>query len=413
MEAKVVNEALNDTNWVDAMQEELNEFERNEVWYLTPRPKNYPVVGCKWVFTNKSNENGTIIRNKARLVAKGYSQKEGIDFDETFAPVARLEAIRMFLAYAAYQGFKVHQMDVKSAFLNGKLQEKVYVEQPPGFEGYEHPEYVYRLDKALYGLKQAPRAWYETLSTFLCENKFERGKVDTTLFLKRHKDHILLVQIFVDDIIFGCTNDKLCERFAELMKSKFQMSLMGELKYFIGLQVQQLKGGIFINQSKYLQNTIKKYGLDNASHMKTPMSTSIKIEKDEPRKKINQTMYRGIIGSLLYLTASRPDIQYAVCVYARYQSDPKESHYTALKRILRYLKATPNLGIWYLRELDFTLIGYSDADFAGCIVDRKSTSGSCQFIGARLISWFSKEQTIVSTSTAEVEYIAAGSCAAE
>ncbi|KAL9259481.1 Retrovirus-related Pol polyprotein from transposon RE2-like protein [Drosera capensis] len=174
------------------MQEELNEFERNEVWYLTPRPKNYPIVGCKWVFGNKSHENGTVIRNKARLVAKGYSQEEGIDFDETFAPIARLEAIRMFLAYAAYEGFKVYHMDVKSVFLNGKLQEEVYVEQPPVFESYEYPYHVYRLDKTLYGLKQAPRAWYETLLTFLYENNFERGKVDTTLFLKKHKEHILL-----------------------------------------------------------------------------------------------------------------------------------------------------------------------------------------------------------------------------
>ncbi|KAL9254434.1 Retrovirus-related Pol polyprotein from transposon RE1-like protein [Drosera capensis] len=283
IEPKAVNEALNDPNWVDSMQEELNEFERNEVWYLTPRPKNYPIIGCKWVFRNKSDENGTVIRNKARLVAKGYSQEEEIDFDETFALVARLEAIKMFLAYAAYQGFKVYQIDVKSAFLNGKLQEEVYVEQPPGFEDYEYPEHVYRLDKVLYGLKQAHRAWYETLSTFLCENKFERGKIDTTLFLKKHKEHILLVQIYVDDIIFGCTNDKLCEKFAELMKSKFQISLMEELKYFLGLQVQQRK------------------------------------------------------------------------------QDPKESHYIAVKRILRYLKETPNLGIWYPRESDFTLTGYSDA----------------------------------------------------
>ncbi|KAL9268026.1 Retrovirus-related Pol polyprotein from transposon RE2-like protein [Drosera capensis] len=170
IESKIINEALNDPNWMDTIQEELNEFERNE--------------------------------------------EEGIDFDETFAPVARLEAIRMFLAYTAYQGFRVHQMDVKSTFLNGKLQEEVYVEQPPGFEDYEHPDHVYRLDKALYGLKQAPKAWYEALSTFLCENKFERDKVDTTLFLKKHKKHILLVQIYVDDIIFGCTNDQLCERFA-------------------------------------------------------------------------------------------------------------------------------------------------------------------------------------------------------
>ncbi|KAL9259268.1 Retrovirus-related Pol polyprotein from transposon RE1-like protein [Drosera capensis] len=174
IEPKAINEALNDPSWVDAMQEELNKFERNEVWYLTPRPKNYLVIGCKWVFRNKSNENGIVIRNKVRLVAKGYSQEEGIDFDETFAPIARLEAIRMFLAYTAYQGFKVYQMDVKSAFLNGKLQEEVYVKQPPGFEDYEYPEHAYRLDKALYGLKQAPRACKKktTLSTSTVEAEY-------------------------------------------------------------------------------------------------------------------------------------------------------------------------------------------------------------------------------------------------
>ena len=199
------------------MQEELNEFERNKVWTLVPRPKNRSVIGTKWVFRNKTDSDGIITRNKARLVAKGYSQHEGIDYDETFAPVARLEAIRIFLAYAAHKKFTVFQMDVKSAFLNGELEEEVYVEQPPGFVDTKHSDYVYRLDKALYGLKQAPRAWYETLAQFLLESGFNRGTIDKTLFYLNHGKDLLLVQIYVDDIIFGFTNEKLFQRFSKLM----------------------------------------------------------------------------------------------------------------------------------------------------------------------------------------------------
>ena len=211
---------------------------------------NRSVVGTKWVFKNKIDSDGTIIRNKARLVAKGYSQQEGIDYDETFAPVARLEAIRIFLAYAAHMKFKVFQMDVKSAFLNGELEEEVYVEQPPGFIDPKYPNHVYRLDKTLYGLKQAPRAWYETLTQFLLESGFKRGTIDKTLFYLNHGKDLLLVQIYVDDIIFGSTNTKLCERFSKLMQSRYQISMMGELSYFLGLQVKQTDDGIFINQSK-------------------------------------------------------------------------------------------------------------------------------------------------------------------
>ena len=207
---KKVEDAFKDSDWVTAMQEDLNEFERNKVWQLVPRPKNRSVVGTKWVFTNKTDADGTVIRNKAILVAKGYSQQEGIYYDETFAHVARLEAIRMFSAYAAHKKFKVFQMDVKSAFLNGELEEEVFVEQPPGFIDSRFPNHVYRLDKALYGLKQAPRAWYETLAQFLLENGFTRGTIDKTLFYINKGNDLLQVQIYVDDIIFGSTNDKLC-----------------------------------------------------------------------------------------------------------------------------------------------------------------------------------------------------------
>ena len=383
------------------------------MWKLVEKPENYPVIGTKWVFRNKLDEHGIIIRNKARLVAKGYNQEEGIDYEETYAPVARLEAIRMLLAYASIMNFKLYQMDVKSAFLNGLIQEEVYVEQPPGFEISDKPNHVYKLQKALYGLKQAPRAWYERLSNFLLEKDFSRGKVDTTLFIKRKHNDILLVQIYVDDIIFGSTNDSLCKEFSLDMQSEFEMSMMGELKYFLGLQIKQTQEGIFINQSKYCKELIKRFGMDSAKHMSTPMSTNCYLDKDESGQSIDIKQYRGMIGSLLYLSASRPDIMFSVCMCARFQSNPKQSHLSAVKRIMRYLLGTINLGLWYPKNSTCNLIGYSDSDFAGSKTDRKSTSGTCQFIGSALVSWHSKKQNSVALSTAEAEYISAGSCCAQ
>ncbi|KAI3771637.1 hypothetical protein L6452_02803 [Arctium lappa] len=413
IEPKKVKEALEDPHWIFAMQDELQEFVRNKVWTLVPLPKGKFAIGTKWVFRNKKDEDGIIIRNKARLVAKGYCQEEGIDYDETFAPVARLEAIRIFLAYAAYKGFKVYQMDVKSAFLHGKLNEEVYVQQPPGFESTEYPNHVYYLDKALYGLKQAPRAWYETLSTFLINNGFEKGTIDTTLFIKRYKNEMLLVQIYVDDIIFGSTNQKYCDKFSELMKSEFEMSLMGELTFFLGLQVKQTSEGTFISQSKYVSEILQKYKLNDSTSMRTPLSTGVKLDSDPSGENVDIKTYRGMIGSLLYLTASRPDIMFATCLCARYQANPKVSHLTAVKRIFRYLRGTQTLGLWYPKLSNFDLTAYTDADHAGCKLDRKSTSGCCQLLGNKLVSWSSKKQNCVSTSTAEAEYVAAASCCSQ
>ena len=304
-------------------------------------------------------------------------------------------------------------MDVKSAFLNGKLQEEVYVKQPPGFEDSKHPEYVYKLDKALYGLKQAPRAWYDTLSQFLLESGFTRGTIDTTLFIRKVKENVILVQIYVDDIIFGSTDEKLCKKFSKLMSDKYEMSLMGELTYFLGLQVKQTKDGIFINQEKYVKDLLNKFDMNQCSSMKTPMAPPVKLDADTDGKSVNVTTYRGMIGSLLYLTASRPDIMFSTCLCARYQANPKESHLIAVKRIFRYLKGTPSLGLWYPKDSGFDLTGYSDSDFAGCKLDRKSTSGGCQLLGGKLVSWSSKKHNSVSTSTAEAEYVAAGSCCAQ
>jgi hypothetical protein len=259
-----VEEALQDPDWVLAMQEELNNFKRNEVWSLVPCPKQN-VMGTKWVFRNKQDEHGVVKRNKAQLMAKGYAQVAGLDFEETFAPVARLESIQILLAYAAHHSFRLFQMDVKSAFLNGPIKEEVYVEQPPGFEDDTYPDHVYKLSKALYGLMQAPRAWYECLRDFLITNP--------TLFTKTCDGDLFVCQIYVDDIIFGSTNQKSCEEFSRVMMQKLEMSMMGEMTYFLGFQVKQLKDGTFISQTKYAQDLLKRFGTKDAKPAKTPMGT--------------------------------------------------------------------------------------------------------------------------------------------
>ncbi|KAJ9565707.1 hypothetical protein OSB04_001673 [Centaurea solstitialis] len=368
-EPKEIDDALRDPAWVSAMQEELAEFIRNNVWLLVPRPRKRTIIGSKWIFRNKLDE-------------------------------------------IAHMNFKVFQIDIKNAFLNGKLNEEVYVAQPLGFVDPKFPDHVYKLNKALYGLKQAPRAWYDTLSTFLLSKGFERGKIDSTLFLKKYPKHILLVQIYVDDIIFGSTNPKLCEKFELLMKTEYKMSMMGEL-YFLGLQIKQSEKGIFINQGKYVLDMLKKFDLTSCTPMKTPMAPPLSLDKDSKGKPVDVTLYRGMIGSLLYLTASRPDIMYSTCLCACYQAEPKESHLTAIKRIFRYLKGTPNLSLWYSKDSGFDLTAYSDSDFAGCKIDRKNTTGGCHLLGGKLVSWTSKKQNSVSTSTAEAEYVAAGICCAQ
>jgi hypothetical protein len=299
------------------MQEELNNFTGNEVWHLVPRP-NQNVIGTKWVFHNKQDEHGVVTRNKAWLVAKGYSQVEGLDFDETYAPVARLESTRMLLAYATYHGFMLYQMDVKSAFLNGPIKEEVYVEQPLGFEESEYLSHVYKLSKALYGLKQAPRAWYECLRDFLLTNGFKVGKADPTLITKTIDKDLFKCQIYVDDIIFGSTNKSSYGEFSRIMIRKFEMSMMGELKYFLGFQIKKIQEGTFICQTKYIQDIFKKFGMKNAKPIKTPMGTNGHLHLDTGGNSVDQKVYRLMIGSILYLCASGLDIMLSVCMCARF-----------------------------------------------------------------------------------------------
>nr|GEV73286.1 putative ribonuclease H-like domain-containing protein [Tanacetum cinerariifolium] len=368
------------------VEADFNNLETS-ITVLVDLPHRKRASGTKWVFRNKKDERGIVVRNKAQFVVQGHTQKEGIDYEEVFTLVARIEAIRLFLAYASFMGFMKYQMDVKNAFLYGSIEEEVYVCQPLGFEDLDCLDKIYKVFKVLYGLHQAPRAWYETLTNYLLENGFQRGKIDKTLFIKRQKGDILLVQIYVDDIIFGSTNKDLVKAFEKLMKDKFQMSSMGELIFFLGLQVKQKKDGIFISQDKYVAEILRKFGLTDRKSTSTPIDTKKHLLKDPDGEDVDVHTYRSIIGSLMYLTSSRPDIMFAVCACAHFQVTPKASHLHAVKRIFRYLKGKPHLGLWYPKDSPFDLVVYSDSDYAGASLDRKSTTRGCQFLGCRFISW--------------------------
>ncbi|GKD28671.1 retrovirus-related pol polyprotein from transposon TNT 1-94, partial [Tanacetum coccineum] len=318
-------DALTPSCWIEVMQEELNEFERIEVWELVPRPDKVMVITLKWIYEVKLDELGSILKNKARLVDHGYCQEEGIDFEESFASVARLEAIRIFLAFAAHMNMVVYQMDVKTAFLYGNLWEEVYVSQPNSFVDPDNPNHVYKLKKAHYGLKQAPRAWYDMLSSFLISQDFSKGSVDPTLFIHKEGKELLLVQVYVDDIIFAASTPELCDLFAKII-------------------------GIFINQLKYALESLKKYNFDSCDPVDTPMVEKSKLDEDKEGKAVDPSHYHGMIGTLLYLTAR-----------------------------------TVNQGLWYSKDSSIVLTAFADVDYASCQDTRRSTSGSMQFLGDRLM----------------------------
>nr|GEX18132.1 hypothetical protein [Tanacetum cinerariifolium] len=331
MESKTVKEALSDLAWIKSMQEELHQFIRLDVWELVPLPDGIKPLTLKWLFKNKHDEENTVIRNKTRLVVRGYRQEEGIDFEESFAPVARMEAIRIFLAYAAHTGFTVYQMDVKTAFLHGSLKEDVYVCQPEGFINVDYPSHVYKLKKALYGLKQAPRAWYVELSTFLFQNGFSKGTIDPTLFTRRFDDDIIVVHVYVDDIIFGSSDPRYATLFSDLMRSHFEMSMMGEMTFFLGLQVNQSPNGIFINQSKCVHEILKKCGLNTSDIVGTPMDIKDKLDLDQIGTPVDAMKYHSMIGALMYLTSSRPNIVHATCDFGFELTGFSDAHYTGCK----------------------------------------------------------------------------------
>ncbi|GJV04022.1 retrovirus-related pol polyprotein from transposon TNT 1-94 [Tanacetum coccineum] len=324
------------------------------------------LIKLKWIYKVKIDKFGGVLKNKARLVAQGFKQEEGIDFKESFSPVARIEAIRIFIANAAHKNMKIYQMDVKRAFLNGELKEVVYVSQPEGFVDQDIPSHVYKLKKALYGLKQAPRAWYDMLSSFLISQHFSKGAVDPTLFTRHAGNNILPVQIYVDDIIFASTNTAMSNDFANQMTNKFKMWMMGKMSFFLGLQISQSPRGIFINQCKYASEIVKKYGLHSTDSVDTSIIENKKLDEDIQGKQADATLYHVMIGSLMYS-----------------------------------------------KDTDMSLTAYADADHAGCQDTRRSTSGSAQFLGDKLVSWSSKKQKSTAISSTEAEYIALSGCCSQ
>ncbi|GJY22088.1 retrovirus-related pol polyprotein from transposon TNT 1-94 [Tanacetum coccineum] len=322
------------------LQEEIHKFERLQVWELVSCPDKVMLIKPKWIYKVKTDEFGRVLKNKARLVAQGFRQEEGIDFEESFTPVARIEAICIFVENAANKNMTIFQMDVKTAFLNGGFKEEVYVSQLEGFVNQDNPSHVYKLKKALYGLKQAPRAWYDMLLSFLISQHFSKGVVDPTLFTRKARNDLLLVQIYVDDIIFASINTAMFNEFVNLMTTKFKMPMMGPMPFFLGLQISQSPD--------------------------TPMVEKNKLDEDLQGTPVDATLYCGMIGSLMYLTSSRPDLIYVVCLCARYQAKPIEKHLNAVKRIFRYLKGTINMGLWYSKDTGMSLTAYTDADHAGC-----------------------------------------------
>ncbi|BBG99019.1 BURP domain-containing protein, partial [Prunus dulcis] len=391
IEPETFEEAIKDAAWQKAMEAELEMIEKNETWELVKRPSDKPIVGVKWIFKVKLNLDGSVQKNKARLVAKGYTQKPGIDFNETFAPVARLDTVRTLIALAAQKRWKLFQLDVKSAFLNGVLHEEVYVDQPPGFVVKDKEDRVYRLKKALYGLKQAPRAWISEESS------------EATLYVKAAEN----------DIIYTGSSEELVMSFKTEMMKRYEMTDLGLLHHFLGLGVIQAESYIFLHQKKYARTLLDKFGFKDCKAVSTPLAMNEKLSKEDGSEQADEKVYRQIVGSLLYLTATRPDIMFAASLLARYMHGPTKKHMGTAKRVLRYIQGTLDYGIAYEKGKEAMLVGYCDSDWSGCEDDMRSTSGYAFHLGSGVFSWASVKQSSVALSTAEAEYVSAAEATAQ
>eukprot|EP00253_Pinus_taeda_P007829 PITA_07829 len=335
---------------------------------------------------------------KAKLVVKGYKQHHGRDYAETFVPVARMETVRIVVEVSTQHKWKVYQMDIKSGFLNGFLKAEVYVVQPPGYDVGGQEDKEYRLRKALYGLKQAPRAWYSRIDAYLLDNGFSKCDDEPTLYIKESVGKIHIVVLYVDDLIFTSIDDFLIADFKEVMKSEFEMTNLGFLRYFLGIEVKQTENGIFVSQEKHVVDILERFNIQNKKPVPTPIVMGLNLSKEDCSSNVKLTLYKSMIGNLMYLTATRPDIMYEVSLVSRFMETPKEKHWKATKIILRYVNGTKEYDIFYIGTNDFRLVGYTDNDWVGSVDDRKSTLEYVLHLGYGSISWTSKKQPIVSLS---------------
>ena len=324
-----------------------------------------------------------------------------------------MDTIRLVLAMAAQNSWSIFQLDVKSAFLHGELEEQVYIDQPPGYVKLGAEDKVYKLKKALYGLKQAPRAWYSRIEAYFLREGFQKCPHEHTLFVKTENGKMLIVCLYVDDLIYTGNNYAMFEKFKESMMIEFEMTDLGMMHYYLGLEVVQSTTGIFISQKKYVQEILERFQMNNCNSVGTPTEVGVKLFKDPEGKRVDSTNYKQIVGSLMYLTATRPDIMYAVSLISRYMENPKEIHLLAAKRIFRYLQGTADFGLLYKKGEHSDLMGFTDSDYARDQDDRKSTSGYVFMLGTGVVSWSSKKQPIVTLSTTEAEFVAAASCACQ
>nr|CAD41085.2 OSJNBb0011N17.2 [Oryza sativa Japonica Group] len=396
-------EAKQDPRWHQAMLDELEALEKNKTWDLVSYPNGKKVVNCKWVYAVKQNPDGKVERYKARLVAKGYSQTYGIDYDETFAPVAKMSTVRTIISCAVNFDWPLHQLDVKNAFLHGDLQEEVYMEIPPGFATLQTKGKVLRLKKSLYGLKQSPRAWFDRFRRAMCAMGYKQCNGDHTVFYHHSGDHITILAVYVDDMIITGNDCSEITRLKQNLSKEFEVKDLGQLKYFLGIEIARSPRGIVLSQRKYALDLLSDTGMLGCRPASTPVDQNHKLcaESGNP---VNKERYQRLVGRLIYLCHTRPDITYAVSMVSRYMHDPRSGHMDAVYRILRYLKGSPGKGLWFKKNGHLEVEGYCDADWASCPDDRRSTSGYCVFVGGNLVSWRSKKQPVVSRSTAEAEY---------
>ena len=366
--------------WKDAMSKEIDSMYKNKVWDLVEKPINRNLISSKWIFKKKIGADGEVSTYKARLVAQGYSQKEGVDYDEIFSPVVRFETVRTILALSSKYKFVLHQMDVSSAFLNGDLQEELYMAQPEGFIASGEEHLVCKLKKSIYELKQAPRCWNSCLDIFFKSLDFQKSTTDSCIYTKYQNGSMSIVSVYVDDIIIACESENNLLEIKSSLCSRFEMKDLGLLNYFLGVNIVQNSDFFFIHQSNFIKSLLEKFGFENSKPISTPVDVSISLEKaGDDFAPCDVEKYQSAVGALLYLSMrTRPDITFAVCNVAKFASKPTLSHWLAVKRIFRYLKGTTNFGIMYNRHNGSDdCIGYSDADWAGDNNDRKSTSGYC------------------------------------